>query len=331
MLSGQSLCKSATRFYSGGMTAVQPASSTAPDLAALKPEWADTEQIWRGSHVIALQRWGDPRRPVLVMVHGYPDDRSIWAPMAHLLADEFHVVAYDVRGAGGSGKPWRQHHYRLGELSADLRAVIDHVSPDRAVHVIAHDWGSVQSWESVTDPSFKGRIASYTSCSGPCLDHMGHWVKRRLSAPSWTNTAALSRQLLKSWYVYLFHIPLLPELLWGMLFGPAFATLLRLMEGIRTEGRANQTGDAVRGMRLYRANVFSRLWGPRERHAMAPVQLLIPLHDRFISPALYDDLHLWVPDLTRHTFQAGHWLPLSHPGEMAGAVRRFVRQTESSH
>ncbi|TBO30350.1 alpha/beta fold hydrolase [Aquabacterium lacunae] len=305
------------------MAAVHPTSHTP---AACAPEWAGTEQLRRGTHAIALQRWGDPRKPVLVLVHGYPDDRSIWAPMARLLADEFHVVAYDVRGAGASGKPWRQRHYRLQELSADLRAVIDHVSPDRAVHVVAHDWGSVQSWESVTDPGFKGRIASYTSCSGPCLDHMGHWIQRRLSQPSWAHSQALLGQLLKSWYVYLFHLPVLPELLWMLVFGPAFAPLLRLMEGIRTEGRANQARDAVRGVRLYRANVFPRLWAPRERHAVAPVQLLIPLQDRFISPALYDDLHRWVPELTRHTFQAGHWLPLSHPSEMAGAVRRFVRQ-----
>lgn len=288
------------------------------------------ERIRRGDHTIALQRWGDPRRPVVVLVHGYPDDRSIWAPMARLLADEFHVVAYDVRGAGGSGKPWAKRQYALAELSADFRVVIEHVSPGRAVHVVAHDWGSVQSWESVTDPGLKGRIASYTSCSGPCLDHMGHWIRHRLQHPSWAHSLALTRQLLKSWYVYLFHVPVLPELLWMLLFGPASAPLLHLLEGIRTEGRAQQTGDAVRGMRLYRANVFPRLWAPRERHAVAPVQLLIPLQDRFISPALYDDLHRWVPQLTRQTFQAGHWLPLSHPSEMAGAVRRFVRQTEGS-
>jgi pimeloyl-ACP methyl ester carboxylesterase len=309
------------------MDAAHPSPRTP---GALAPEWPGTEQIQRGSHAIALQRWGDPRKPVLVLVHGYPDDRSIWAPMARLLADEFHVVAYDVRGAGASGRPWRQRHYRLAELSADLRAVIDHVSPARPVHVVAHDWGSVQSWESVTDPGFKGRIASYTSCSGPCLDHMGHWVQHRLSQPSWAHSRALLGQLLKSWYVYLFHVPVLPQLLWTLLFGPAFASLLWLMEGVRTDGRANQTGDAVRGMRLYRANVFPRLWAPRERHAVAPVQLLIPLQDRFISPALYDDLHRWVPDLTRQTFQAGHWLPLSHPSEMAGAVRRFVRQQGAS-
>lgn len=301
-----------------------------PSTSAAAPSWPGGECITRNTHTIALERWGDPRKPVVVLVHGYPDDRSIWAPMAKLLSDEFHVVAYDVRGAGGSGKPRALHQYRLHELSADLRTVIDHISPERPVHVVAHDWGSVQSWESVTDPAFQGRIASYTSCSGPCLDHMGHWVNHRLRNLSWAHSKALVGQSLKSWYVYMFHLPVLPELLWMLVFGPAFAPLLRLLEGIRTDGRAQQTGDAVRGMRLYRANVFPRLWAPRERHAVAPVQLLIPLQDRFISPALYDDLHRWVPDLTRQTFQAGHWLPLSHPSEMAGAVRRFVRQQEAS-
>ncbi|MEZ4287266.1 MAG: alpha/beta fold hydrolase [Polyangiales bacterium] len=116
---------------------------------------------------------GDPSRPPVVLVHGYPDDHSVWDSVVAHLKKDFFVVTYDVRGAGASDHPERQRDYRLSVLSRDLVAVLDHVVPNRAVHLVGHDWGSIQSWESVTDPSLRDRFLSYTSLSGPCLDHVG--------------------------------------------------------------------------------------------------------------------------------------------------------------
>ncbi len=285
-------------------------------------------RVQSGDIELALRRWGDPRRTTIVLVHGYPDSSEIWLPMARLLSDEFHVVAYDVRGAGDSDKPFWRSDYTLDKLRGDFQAVIDHVSPQRPVHVVAHDWGSVQSWESVTDPSLKGRIASFTSVSGPCLDHMGHWFRDRLRRPTWQGMGQLVRQSLKSWYIYFFQLPLLPQLLWRTVFGPSWPLFLRWVEGVQAESRAGQASDGSHGVQLYRANIFQRMFAPRERHAHAPVQVLVPRHDMYVSPALSEGLERWVSDLTRQEFNAGHWFPLSHPSEMAGAVRRYVRQIE---
>ena len=57
-------------------------------------------RVRSGDVELAVRRWGDPRRPTVVLVHGYPDSSEIWGPLAQLLSNEFHVVAYDVRGAG---------------------------------------------------------------------------------------------------------------------------------------------------------------------------------------------------------------------------------------
>jgi hypothetical protein len=73
----------------------------------------------------------------------------------------------------------------------------------RPFHLVAHDWGSIQCWEAVTDPANAARLASYTSISGPCLDHV-------FRAP--TNF----RQTLKSWYIAFFHLPLVPQLVWRL-------------------------------------------------------------------------------------------------------------------
>lgn len=283
------------------------------------------ETVMSGDVRLAVKRWGDPRRPTIVLVHGYPDNSHVWHPVAERLATDFHVVAYDVRGAGESDKPKGLRAYRLDRLSADFAAVIQQVSPDHPVHVVAHDWGSVQSWESVTDPRLQGRIASFTSCSGPCLDHMGHWFRQRLKRPTPKALWQMLVQSLKSWYIYFFHVPVLPGLLWRLGMARAFPTLVRWLEGTRMAPNPTQASDGRLGIQLYRANMFPRLLFPRQRRAHAPVQVLVPLRDLFVGPALTEDLGRWADQLWRREIEAGHWMPQSHPREFAGAVRRFVR------
>ena len=77
----------------------------------------------------------------------------------------------------------------------DLQAVVDTLIPGREFHLIAHDWGAIQSWESVTGEPLQNRIRSYTSISGPSLDHAGHWVQRRLRAGTAEGYSAVARQL----------------------------------------------------------------------------------------------------------------------------------------
>ncbi|MDQ4031162.1 MAG: alpha/beta fold hydrolase, partial [Actinomycetota bacterium] len=109
--------------------------------------------------------------PTVICVHGYPDDHTVWDGVAAELAPRYRVVSYDVRGAGASGKPRSRLAYRLDQLAEDLAAVVNAVSPARQVHLLAHDWGAVATWHAVTGEWLRGRVASYTSISGPCLDH----------------------------------------------------------------------------------------------------------------------------------------------------------------
>lgn len=273
---------------------------------------------------LAVRRWGKPGQPIIVLVHGYPDNSSKWDAVARLLSDDFEVMAYDVRGAGDSFVPAKVADYSLARLTEDFTAVIDTVSPDRPVHLVAHDWGSVQSWEFVTEPALKGRIASYTSCSGPSLDHVGFWLRDRVRHPSLSGLGQLGMQGIKSWYVYFFQLPWLPEALWRKVLGRHWPGLMRMLEGTHIDPRASQAEDGANGINLYRANIFQRFFKPRERFAHAPVQLLVATQDHFVSPALTADLERWVPRLTRREVKAGHWVTIKHPQLFATAVREFV-------
>jgi NAD(P)-dependent dehydrogenase (short-subunit alcohol dehydrogenase family)/pimeloyl-ACP methyl ester carboxylesterase len=274
---------------------------------------------------LAMFEQGDPADPTILLVHGFPDTHRMWDGIADRLAGRYHVVRYDVRGAGASSAPRGRSGYTLDKLSQDLIAVADAVSPNSPVHLVAHDWGSIQAWEPVTDPVAGRRIASYTSISGPSLDHVGHWIRHGLRKPS--TLRLLASQLAHSWYVYLFHVPLLPALAWRTVVGKNWGTVLDRVEGIRPrDGHPASTigADAARGVRLYVENMLPRMLRPRERTADMPVQMIIPTHDKYVTPGLTVGVERWIGKLWRRKLIAGHWAPVSHPDAVARMVEEFV-------
>ncbi len=61
--------------------------------------------VTSGEVELSVVEYGDPARPPVVLVHGYPDSKEVWSLVADRLADRFHVVLYDVRGHGASSAP----------------------------------------------------------------------------------------------------------------------------------------------------------------------------------------------------------------------------------
>jgi NAD(P)-dependent dehydrogenase (short-subunit alcohol dehydrogenase family)/pimeloyl-ACP methyl ester carboxylesterase len=296
-------------------------------LEGARERWVRT-----GGVELCVAELGDPEQPTVVLVHGYPDSKEVWSEVAPRLAETFHVVLYDVRGHGRSTAPRPlRGGFTLEKLTDDFLAVADAVSPDRPVHLVGHDWGSVQSWEFVTVQRTEGRIASFTSMSGPSLDHLGHWINSRLRKPTPRRVGQLLGQGAKSWYVYLLHTPVLPELAWRGPLGKRWPGILRRVE--KVPGGDYPTSslpqDAAHGAWLYRDNVRPRLRRPRpDAYAHAPVQLITPLGDAFLSERLYDELELWAPQLTRRTLPAKHWVPRTRPDQLAGWITEFVNGIE---
>jgi NAD(P)-dependent dehydrogenase (short-subunit alcohol dehydrogenase family)/pimeloyl-ACP methyl ester carboxylesterase len=259
--------------------------------------------------------------PTVVCVHGYPDDHTVWAGVATELAPRYHVVSYDVRGAGESGKPRNREAYRLDQLAQDLATVVDAVSPDRPVHLLAHDWGAIQAWHALTGQWLHGRIASFTSISGPCLDHAGQWSRARLRRPTPRGLRELVTQLASSWYIALFQLPLLPELAWRTGFAQR---ALAFLESTSIPA----VSDAVNGLQLYRANILPRLAQPGARTTDIPVQVLAPQRDPFASVALQTDIRQWVPNLAVRVLPGGHWLPRTNPETVARCTSELIEHTE---
>ncbi|WP_051471656.1 alpha/beta fold hydrolase [Patulibacter minatonensis] len=275
---------------------------------------------------LAVREHGDPADPTVVLVHGYPDTQELWTAVVDLLADDHHVVTYDVRGAGESTAPGGLSGYAMTRLSDDLLAVVESTTTDdRGVHLVGHDWGSIQSWESAARPATAARLRSFTAIAGPSLDLTAH--KARKGGP-----VDGLRQLVKSWYILAFHLPLAAPLAWRAGLGRRWARTFQ-----RTEGTPPPAGhpaptittDGVQGIGLYRRNMLDRLLRPRYDRVEVPlVQVGITLRDAFIDPATYDDLPGRMPELWVRRAAATHWIPVLRPDVVAGWIRDAVDATE---
>lgn len=291
---------------------------------------SDIRQVQSSGVTIALRERSEPGpgRPTVVLVHGYPDRQDMWDPVvAALPLEELHVVTYDVRGAGASGVPGERKGYRAQRLVDDLVAVLDAVlAPGERAHLVGHDWGSVQLWDVVAaepeDPRLHGRIASFTSISGPSLDHLAHLVRHPEGREE-----LLRQQRRKSWYVRAFHVPVLPDLLWRYghrSVARAMARRERLGDGHWGPGLGR---DAANGLNLYRANVLPRLRRPRRLRVRVPVLVVRPVHDHFLTEVTLEDLDDFCAEHRVVRVEAGHWVTRTHPEHVAELVLDHVRRT----
>ncbi|TMQ95569.1 alpha/beta fold hydrolase [Actinomadura soli] len=329
------------------------------------------QRVRSGEIRLAVRVRGEGHRPTVVLVHGYPDTGAMWDEVAERLAGRFRVVAYDVRGAGASSSPSDPLDYRLDALMGDLEAVLDGVGADEPVHLVGHDWGSVQGWEAVIGDRLRGRIASFTSISGPDRRHMARWARRAVrSGPR--GVVEVLDQARRSVYMPVLMAPKIGELA-ARLLAAGFPRLIARREGADPRSghpAATRPADARNGLGLYRANMTrrrparygggryggappgdARLGGGRsgagrsgggraggarsgvartdgEGRTDVPVQLIIPIKDRYGSQSLLLSARGPVSRLYVRRAPAGHWVARSHPDLVARWISEFAEHID---
>lgn len=103
-----------------------------------------TQTIDLNGQPFFLRHWGDPGKPVLLMLHGFPEYSGAFSDLAPHLAEHFHCVAPDQRGYGQSWSPDDVDHYTAQNLIRDMSALIDHLGGP--VTVLGHDWGAAVAY-----------------------------------------------------------------------------------------------------------------------------------------------------------------------------------------
>ncbi len=113
-------------------------------------------QTWQQAlpHGISLscRACGEPGRPVLLFLHGFPEGAWVWDPLLlHFSQPEnggYRCVAPNLRGFERSSAPEDVKAYRAKYLVQDIVALIDSEcgTNQPLAALIAHDWGGAVAW-----------------------------------------------------------------------------------------------------------------------------------------------------------------------------------------
>lgn len=140
---------------------------------------------------------GPEKGPLVVLLHGFPEFWYGWrGHIESLAAAGYRVVAPDQRGYGRSDKPRRVRDYKIDTLAQDVVDLIDALGYEKA-SVVGHDWGAaVAWWTALKHPNRVDRMVALN------VPHPAVMRKYVLGNPE---------QLKRSWYMFFFQLPRVPE------------------------------------------------------------------------------------------------------------------------
>ncbi len=145
---------------------------------------------------------------VVIALHGFPEDRQSWRPLTQWLSDAgFRVLAPEQRGYSPGARPKGRRPYTIERLIGDVFALADAAGTERFDRV-GHDWGAIVAWALAE--RHPDRLRSLTALSVP---HAGAIRSVVLS----------SNQALRTWYVFAFQIPVVPEFVMRAIGSPRAA------------------------------------------------------------------------------------------------------------
>jgi len=282
----------------------------------LEHHYVDTNGI--RLHVVQC---GPADGPLVVLLHGFPEFWYGWRKQIPALAAAgYRVWVPDQRGYNLSDKPRRVTNYRINQLGADIVGLLDAAGQATAT-VIGHDWGAAVTWWLAANHSERLKQVAILNVPHPAV--LGRAVRR---AP---------RQLLKSWYIFFFQLPWLPEKLFrrrqyrfgrGALRGTSrFGTFSS--DDLREYIKAWSRPGALTGMiNWYRAAFRSPRRTGQEGRITVPVRLLWGKNDAFLEPELAE-LSLKMCENVELTYfdNATHWLHQEEPEAVNELLLAFLK------
>ncbi|MGI8552644.1 MAG: alpha/beta fold hydrolase [Dehalococcoidia bacterium] len=247
---------------------------------------------------------------LVVMLHGFPEFWYSWRHQIPALAARFRVVAPDQRGYNLTEKPRGVSSYRMGTLVEDIVDLIRVLGYERAV-VVGHDWGGAVAWQlAITHPEVVRRLI-VLNIPHPMA------MARGLLTP---------RQLLRSWYIFYFQMPGLPEL---SLRANNYAAIEQSFRGMAIRKTAfsdediaaykeavARPGALTAAINWYRAALRNpELLARRQAPAVqAPTLMIWGENDTALGKELTYGTDRWVRDFRVHYIpNCSHWVQQEQP------------------
>jgi len=245
--------------------------------------------------------------PLMLMLHGFPEFWYSWRHQIREFARDYQVVALDLRGYNNSDKPPQKSAYQIAELSKDVAGVIRGLGYQNSV-LVGHDWGGSIAWNfAYAYPEMLSRLI---------VMNMPHPAKF---------SAGLRRrqQLLRSWYIFFFQLPLIPELRLQRSDYQAMVDVMRssaidksafTQADIEAFKQAAAKPGALRAMLNYYRNINiilgQRNWGMLD----IPTLMIWGERDIFLGQELTYGTEEYVRDLQiRYIPNCSHWVQQEQP------------------
>ncbi|WP_421655898.1 alpha/beta fold hydrolase [Leptothermofonsia sp. ETS-13] len=259
--------------------------------------------------------------PLMLLLHGFPEFWYSWRHQIPEFARDRKVVAIDLRGYNDSDKPESQSAYVMAEFIKDIQGVIEGLGYDRCV-LVGHDWGGAIAWSfAYAFPQMVERLIVLN------IPHPGKFAEG-LRTP---------QQLLRSWYIFLFQLPLLPELLLQfddyrlleqMFRGMAVRKDAFTDEDIEAYKNAFAKPGAQTATLNYYRNIFQqgfteRSWGVLE----VPTLMIWGEDDMPLGKELTYGTEKYVKDFRiRYIPNCSHWVQQEQPQLVNQYIREFLAE-----
>ncbi len=257
--------------------------------------------------------------PLVVLLHGFPEFWYSWRHQIPAFAQAgYHVVAPDMRGYDLSDRPQNASAYETGLLADDIAGLVKHFG-EQSAYVVGHDWGAVVAYTvAMRHPELVRRLAILN------VPHPARMVQG-LKSP---------KQLRKSWYMFFFQIPKLPEYLIARDdYSFAKRSLRADSKGAFTDEdleryvEAWSQPGALTGMINYYRAMMRR--SPRKALAQmkpigAPTLVIWGMRDRHIGSELAEPAPEWVPNVrVERIAEATHWVQHDAAGRVSELLLGF--------
>jgi pimeloyl-ACP methyl ester carboxylesterase len=257
---------------------------------------------------------GAAGEPIVVLLHGFPENRTSWVALTPLLVDAgFRVLAPDQRGYSPRARPLDRRSYAMPELVADVLALVDAAGAQK-VHLVGHDWGGGVAWAFAH--AHPDRLHTVTSLTTP---HPRAMAKAMV----------VGTQALHSWYMAAFQLPFLPEAAITARGGENFRR--SLVKAGLSEDAAARYATPLRDRAAARAAVnWYRglpLAKPPVGKVAVPAMYVYATGDAFLGRKAADLTANYVAAPYRYEVLEGrsHWLPEEAPEDIARLVVEHAR------
>ncbi len=259
---------------------------------------------------------------LMLMLHGFPEFWYSWRYQIKEFSENYKVVALDLRGYNKSDRPSNKSAYKMDEFIKDVEGAIKGLGYEDCI-LVAHDWGAAIAWSfAYAHPEMVEKLI---------IMNVPHPVKFQQGLKTF-------QQLRKSWYIFFFQLPLLPEL-WlksnnyqiiGRLFSEmAIDKSAFSVVDIQAYKDAAAEPGALTAMVNYYRNIFQKLLNKTNKRVTSkleiPTLMIWGEEDTALGKELTYGTDEYVKDLElKYIPNCSHWVQQEKPQLVNQYMREFL-------